>query len=163
MFCECCSVAEPALRWNSPMKDPALQMRLKTQLSGGSVPHLLQSERWRTSSGPEEAELVQVQASLKPSGDLRWPHIQLSSWPRLTAQCETFSQNSILTQNKNNNMSYCDTGDQMRPEVTEAREAFYRVLFGKIERRAGISCGHILQPWTSQWKWNFFFYYIVNM
>lgn len=27
---------------NSPIKDPVLQMRLKKQLSGGSVPHLLQ-------------------------------------------------------------------------------------------------------------------------
>lgn len=60
-------VAEPVLCWNSPMKDPALQMRLKTQLSGGSVPHLLQSQRWRT--------------SLKPTGDLQWPPFGFPAGP----------------------------------------------------------------------------------
>lgn len=50
------------------MKDPALQMRLKTQLSGGRVPHLLQTERRRTGRSQEE-QVERVQSSPRPTSD----------------------------------------------------------------------------------------------
>lgn len=54
-----CSVCFKALRWYVPMKDPVLHIRLKKQLSGGRVPHLLQmrtERRLSTSSVMSEPD-----------------------------------------------------------------------------------------------------------
>lgn len=144
-------VAEALQRWNSPMKEPALQIRLKTQLSGGSVPHLLQSQRWRTGL---EVTGGGVSASSGKFKAHQWPPVTppppigLHSWRRLPAQCETLNQNFILTKNKTIKCLSATLGIkwhlklQLDKPFTHS-DSVFRVLgsrlCGKIEWRAGIS------------------------
>lgn len=53
-----------------PMKEPILQIKLKRQLSGGRVPHLLQGERGGREGRQREKRSEQKQTSRKQKHEL---------------------------------------------------------------------------------------------